>query len=437
MTEGGGIGRLAAWLPKGTSQVAAGIMVNGLATYLFLLIPARSGRLDPSTYAVFSALWFAAYLVGPGLYVPLEQELSRLTARARAAGRAGDGAALAALKVVGVSSGVVGLVLIIGRRAVGEWFFDDRAVVTIILAASIVSSGVVQWTKGWLGGSHQFGRYAVLVGAEGIVRAVAVAVLALAGVTSPAAYAVPVAASPLLAAAIVLIGSRPELRVGEPQPARPVATAIATLSVAQLGAQFLMNGVPLSLALFAGPDQTEVVGRLGAALVLARVPLFLFQAVQAVLLPGLATMIEHGDLAGFGRRVRVVTGGLAALGAVAVVGGAALGPFATRVLFGSEFEATSIEFGALSLSAIIIVLALVAGQALIALDADRLVAFGWSSGALAFVVVGAIGSDLEARALTAGIVGPLVAVAVLGHGYFERLSARTDAQALEIGVDRV
>ncbi len=435
MADGGGFARLATWLPKGTSQVAAGIMVNGLATYLFLLIPARSGRLDPSTYAVFSALWFAAYLIGPGLYVPLEQELSRLTARARAAGRPGDRAALAALKVVAVSSGVVAIGLVLGRRAVGGWFFDDRAIVALILAASIVSSGMVQWTKGWLGGSHQFGRYAVLVGAEGVVRAVAVAVLALSGVTSPAAYAVPVVASPLLASFLVLAGSRPELTVGRPQPARPVATAIATLSVAQLGAQLLMNGVPLSLALFAGPDQTEVVGRLGAALVLARVPLFLFQAVQAVLLPGLATMVEHGDLAGFGRRVRVVTIGLAGLGALAVVGGAGLGPLATRILFGAAFEATSVEFGALSLSAIIIVLALVAGQALIALDADRLVAFGWSMGALAFVVVGVIGDDLERRSLTAGIVGPLVAVAVLGFGYFERLSDRSVAQALEIGVD--
>ncbi|MEA2685075.1 MAG: hypothetical protein QOE93_270, partial [Actinomycetota bacterium] len=67
--------------------VAAGLVVLGLTAYAFLVIAARA--LGPEAYAPLSALWAIVFLVGPGCFVPLEQELARSLAARGAAGLGG------------------------------------------------------------------------------------------------------------------------------------------------------------------------------------------------------------------------------------------------------------------------------------------------------------------------------------------------------------
>ncbi|MFM8907773.1 MAG: hypothetical protein ACKOIZ_09235, partial [Actinomycetota bacterium] len=77
----------------------------------------------------------------------------------------------------------------------------------------------------------------------------------------------------------------------------------------------------------------EVVTRFANAVLLARVPLFLFQAVQAAMLPRLTQLAAVGDSREFRdvlRRLFVLVGGV---GVVGVVGAFIAGPFVLEVVY--------------------------------------------------------------------------------------------------------
>lgn len=405
--------RLTSWLPAGTSMVAIGLVLNGAATYVFLGLPARSNRLTPDQYGIFSTLWFAVFLIGPGLFIPLEQELGRRVAKAKAAGRSSAQDEKTTFVIASVASFVVALGLLLAAGPIADHFFAGSQFIVAALACAISAHGLTQWVKGLLAGKGEFRGYGLLVGAEGLFRLGLLIVIVLFSPTTVPPYTIPVALSPFIAVLFLSGAVSPGFWRQSLGDIKTIATSLGVLSGAQLAAQFLMNGVPLAVAALVDDSDRHAVGRIGAALVLARVPLFLFQAIQASLLPGLAALAEIGDYVGFRRRVRSVSIGLASIGAVAVVGGALLGPLATRLLFGPEFEASRFEFASLVLSAIMIVLGLVSAQSLIALDQHRTAAIGWVTGVVAFLVVLPLPGDLITRVLWAGIVGPCAAFVVM------------------------
>ena len=69
-------------------------------------------------------------------------------------------------------------------------------------------------------------------------------------------------------------------------------------------AQVLINAPPVLVQLLAGPRHKAEVGVFTAALVVARVPLFLFQAVQAALLPKLSGLVAAERYEEFRRGLR-------------------------------------------------------------------------------------------------------------------------------------
>ncbi|SVA67929.1 uncharacterized protein METZ01_LOCUS120783, partial [marine metagenome] len=62
-------------LPHGTILVGGGLLVNGVASYVFLAVAARN--LGPDAYTPVGMLWALGFLLGPGLFQPLEQETAR------------------------------------------------------------------------------------------------------------------------------------------------------------------------------------------------------------------------------------------------------------------------------------------------------------------------------------------------------------------------
>ena len=66
-------------LPSGTATVGLGLVVSGVLTYVFLAIARRS--LDDDAYSAFAVVWGLVFIVGPGLFQPLEQEIARATAQ--------------------------------------------------------------------------------------------------------------------------------------------------------------------------------------------------------------------------------------------------------------------------------------------------------------------------------------------------------------------
>ena len=75
----------AAWVRSavvgGRSSLTFGLLLDGVASYVFLSAAGRD--LGPDKFAIVSVLWVVLFLVGNGLFIPVEQELSRsISARA-------------------------------------------------------------------------------------------------------------------------------------------------------------------------------------------------------------------------------------------------------------------------------------------------------------------------------------------------------------------
>src|SRR5579862_4677327 len=76
--------RAVALLPPGTLSVGAGLMVLGAGMYVHLAVAGHT--LPASGMAAVSVLWSGVFLLGLGVFLPIEQELIRLVAARTAVG---------------------------------------------------------------------------------------------------------------------------------------------------------------------------------------------------------------------------------------------------------------------------------------------------------------------------------------------------------------
>ena len=67
-------------LPTGTIPVGLGLLVNGVSTYGFQILAFRMLGAEP--YAALNGLWVTAFILAPGLFLPLEQEIALLESQA-------------------------------------------------------------------------------------------------------------------------------------------------------------------------------------------------------------------------------------------------------------------------------------------------------------------------------------------------------------------
>ena len=163
-------------LPEGTYAVGAGIAIAGLTGYIFLSLSFRQLTTDTSKvdYTAIFGLWVILYTISPGFFQPLEQEVGRALAHRRAQGIGGAplvkraatlGGVLAVLALVGCIAAYVPLT---------DRVFNDDAVLFGCLLIGIVSYYVAYITRGTLSGNGRFAPYGTMLGAEGVVRLVAV-----------------------------------------------------------------------------------------------------------------------------------------------------------------------------------------------------------------------------------------------------------------------
>ncbi len=416
---------------SGLVSVGAGLAVFGLATYGFL---AAAGRgLPAGDFSSLSVMWTVLNAAGIGLFVPFEQELSRRTAVARATGTANAAALRHALRAAAALLGAVAVVAAALVHPIAQHLFAGRASLVVLLVAAMAGMAASYVARGLLSGNGRFGRYGAQLAVDGVLRMAAAGTLAVAGVHGAGPYAAILVCSPVAA---VLLTTPPPRRLLTPGPAAPYAgatAALATLVVASALSQALANAGPVIVQLLAGPGESTAAGRFTAALVVARVPLFAFAAVQAVLLPGLAAFVGAGDGPGLRRRARVValwTGSLGALGTVAVW---LLGPWVVRLLFGPAFAAGRGIITAIAASGAAFMLAQVAAQVLLALGDERLVVLGWATGVVALVAASFWHAPIDERGAAALVVGAAVALVVLGgvalmrvHGWALRRTGAAD-----------
>ena len=324
-------------LPEGTLPVAVALLVAGLASFAFFRVGTMALGSEEAFKPVVS-LWFATFALAPGFFLPLEQELGRAISARRAVGQGGRPVLL---KVAALGLGLAAIVSIT-LVAVGPWladgYFDGDWVLVVALVISIASYAPTHISRGVCSGSGRFRSYAVVMGSDGVVRIVLCLALAGIGVDTVGWYGMAVAIAPLIG--VTAVASRGQLRTepGPPATWQEVTPNLGWLLLGSVMAAGLVNAGPIATSLLADSSEEALVTRFGYGVIMARVPLFLFQAVQAALLPRLARLAAAGEMdefrIGFRRLLRVVI----AVGVIGVVGAFTLGPFAVELLYDAELS---------------------------------------------------------------------------------------------------
>lgn len=395
-----------------------------MATYAFFRI-GQSSLGGPEEFAPISALWFATFSLAPGVFLPLEQELGRALAHRRARG---VGGAPVVARVVRLSLIMIGVVLgaiALFSPLITRVYFSGDWIMLAALATAFVAYAPAHLARGICAGTGRFGAYAVVLGADGVIRILLVLALAAAGITAVGAFGFAVGLAPL--AAVLVLAWRGHLRT-EPGPAAPwreVTPNLGWLLIGSVSAAALLNAGVVTANLLAAADQKFLVTQFAFGVLLARVPLFLFQAVTAALLPRLAGLAARGEITEFRsgfRRLLILVG---VVGILATAGAYVVGPWAIEIIYDARLDGVTLAL--LSLASAIYMLALATAQAIIALGGHRFVAAGWGLALVVFVVaVSVIDLELFRRIELALLAASLTAVAAFSLALRSRLSARRD-----------
>ena len=399
-------------LPDGTLTVGGGLVVNGIMSYVFLGIAARTLGVD--AFGPLSVLWALIYLVGPGFFLPLEQEVSRSLANRWARG-VGVGPLVKQAGLLGTALiGALVLTTLVAAPLLLDHLFDDQVLILIGFVLAILGYSAVHLARGTLAGLGRFRGYALFFVYENSLRVAAAIVLALLGVDTAGPYAVAVGLAPGVAIGLALLGEHDLASDGPPAPWGELGAALGSLLAASVLTAFLLYAGVLAVELLADESESDKAGVFLAGLAVSRVPVFLFQAVQAALLPKLSALAGAGRFHEFRDRLRRLLAAVGVIGVAGVAGAALLGPFLIDILFGDDFVLTRLDLGLLALSSAAFMLAVALGQALIALEGQSRVAFGWLIGVLAFLGITAMGDDLFLRVEAGLAAGSAVAAVVIG-----------------------
>jgi O-antigen/teichoic acid export membrane protein len=168
------------------------------------------------------------------------------------------------------------------------------------------------------------------------------------------------------------------------------------------------------VTLLATPAEKDLTGKFITGLFIARIPLLLFQAVQAALLPKLASLASEGKDEDFRSGMRKLLIIVIGLGLVGTVGATFIGPWAGKKLFGDKWILGDRDMFLLTLGAALFIVALTLAQGLIALRAYPQAAFAWVAGIVVFLVTVALGHDLFLRNELGFVTGGGTAAALMG-----------------------
>jgi O-antigen/teichoic acid export membrane protein len=203
----------------------------------------------------------------------------------------------------------------------------------------------------------------------------------------------------------VAVGPDPTREVldeGTPAEWNEVTPNLGWLLLGSVFAAALLNAGPITATLLASDNEAEFVTRFSFAVLLARIPLFLFQAVQAALLPGLSRLAARGELVEFRAGLLRLAYLVIAVGVVGTIGAFILGPFAADVVY--EVDLSGRTLAILALASSFYMLALALAQAVIALKGHALVSLGWGIGVVTFVLVTWLASDDLFRRIELGLL---------------------------------
>jgi O-antigen/teichoic acid export membrane protein len=416
-------------LPEGTLPVGFGLLIAGISSYAFFIV--GKGALGEEAFKPVASLWFATYLLAPGFFLPLEQEVGRAIAHRRALGQGGKPVVRRVIEIGAVIGTIVSIVVLSVSPFVTRVFFEGNWLMTVALIMGFLAYAPAHLARGICSGSGRFGSYAIVMGADGLMRIVLCGALAVASVQLVSAYGFVVAVAPLVGVVVVYSYGALRTTEGPPAPLSEVTPNLGWLLVGTVLAAALVNAGPLTTDLLASSEQAAEVTRFANAVLLARVPLFLFQAVQAALLPRLARLAAQSELDEFRLGFRRLMVLVLIVGVTGTTGAFLVGPFAYDLVFGGEIDRRTLTLLALGSSCYMVALA--TAQAVIALQGHAFVALGWVVGMGTFAIVTALaGDDLFLRVELGLVAGSSAAMVAFGLSLRSRLRAGARASGASI-----
>jgi O-antigen/teichoic acid export membrane protein len=217
-----------------------------------------------------------------------------------------------------------------------------------------------------------------------------------------------------------------------------VTPNLGWLLVGSLFAAALVNAGPITVDILGHNAPPERVTQFGNAVIFARIPLFLFQAVQAALLPRLARLAAQRKLSEFKRGLKQLLILVTSVGVFGTIGAFAIGPWALTLVYEGGIDRRTMTL--LAFASALYMLALALAQAVIALSGHARVAGGWSAGFVTFAVVAWLSSnDLYLRVELALVASSLISLAVFIISLKQKMSGEAmfdDASIIDALAER-
>ena len=396
-------------IPEGTVPVAIGLFLAGFTAYAFFKV--GQVALGKEDFKPIVALWFTAFALVPGIFVPVEQELGRALAHRRALGQGGlPVVRKMAILTLGMSAVLIAIIAIVSPWLT-EHLFENYWSVTVALVIAFCAYAPMHMARGIASGNGRFKGYGIIMAVDGLTRIGACIALWLLGIENVGAFAIAVVAAPLVAVGVVAL--RKELRTEDGPPATfaEITPNLGWLLLGSVMGAALVNAGPLGVDVLATSSEAARVTAFGNGVLLSRVPLFLFQAVQASLLPRLARLAAQGALDEFRHGLSLLLKLVLGVAVLGTVGSFILGPWALELVYGGGLDRRTLTL--LALASGLYMLALAIAQAVIALHGHRFVAVGWLAAMAMFVVVTTFSSnDLYLRVELGLVAGSTTALLI-------------------------
>jgi O-antigen/teichoic acid export membrane protein len=384
---------------RAAHAVGATVLTGGL-TYVFLAIISRA--LDDSAYDAFSVYWSLSLIIGFGLFLPVEQELSRL-------GGAGSGAAALGRAGVRVSLevAVAGLALL-GLLSPLLVALGVEPTVLLLAAGFLVVSALQFATRGLLLGAGRLITYSRVLVYDSVLRvalALALAILTWTGVSGATGveFALALMVAILLAHVPFLVGPLRRGSEGAPSLAGTIRSAMLTLIAGTVAAQLLLNVGPILID--AAGLREGLAGAFQATFSVARIPLFILVPLQGALVAPLAVLVSTGRARAMTSLMLRIAAAIAALAVVAAVVAALIGPWGIELVFGEGRALEPLQTGLLVAGVFVHAGLVISVQALIAAQRHLRTTYAWLAAVSVFVVA------------TAALWTPVGAVTAVAIGF--------------------
>jgi hypothetical protein len=396
-------------LPEGTIPVGIGLFIAGITAYAFFKVGQLA--LGKEDFKPIVALWFTTFALVPGFLLPVEQELGRALAHRRALNHGGKPVIQ---KMLPLAGGLTSL-LIVATLVASPWLtrdmFEGYWSVTVALIITVFAFAPMHIARGIASGSGRFTAYGLILGIDGATRIISCVVLWQLNITSVGAYAMAVALSPIVA--VLFVSARGDMKTHDGPPAEfsELTPNLSWLLLGSVMAAALVNAGPIGVDVLANASDAEKVTAFGNGVLLSRIPLFLFQAVQASLLPRLARLAAKGNLDEFVQGLSLLLKIVIAVALVGTVGSYALGPWALDIMYDGGLDRSTLTL--LALASGMYMLCIAIAQAVIALRGHRWVAIGWVSAVVTFLLLTAVSSNDLFLRVEIGLVGGSTAALIV------------------------